>query len=104
FYSSRPHLSLLPFPTRLSSDLLGVFLVGHVVQGFEQGGVVLLLCAGLRRCDGRQKRLSGVGCDGKCLSWDLDGRRLRRRLLGRLDRKSTRLNSSHGSISYAVFC
>src|SRR5207245_10185837 len=23
---------------------------------------------------------------------------------GRLDRKSTRLNSSHGSISYAVFC
>src|SRR5687768_18573139 len=25
-------------------------------------------------------------------------------LLGRLDRKSTRLNSSHGYISYAVFC
>src|SRR3989449_7440805 len=24
--------------------------------------------------------------------------------LGRLDRKSTRLNSSHGYISYAVFC
>src|SRR5207245_5997104 len=24
--------------------------------------------------------------------------------LGALDRKSTRLNSSHGSISYAVFC
>src|SRR5438128_9838203 len=26
------------------------------------------------------------------------------RMLARLDRKSTRLNSSHGSISYAVFC
>src|SRR2546429_6618790 len=26
------------------------------------------------------------------------------RLLERLDRKSTRLNSSHGYISYAVFC
>src|SRR2546429_5919322 len=26
------------------------------------------------------------------------------RMLGRLDRKSTRLNSSHGYISYAVFC
>src|SRR5207245_6489281 len=25
-------------------------------------------------------------------------------LLAKLDRKSTRLNSSHGSISYAVFC
>src|SRR6266542_6428076 len=33
------------------------------------------------------------------------GRRLdRRRDHGRRDRKSTRLNSSHGSISYAVFC
>src|SRR5438128_4715620 len=28
----------------------------------------------------------------------------RRELLALLDRKSTRLNSSHGSISYAVFC
>src|SRR5689334_24063728 len=27
-----------------------------------------------------------------------------RRSVGRLDRKSTRLNSSHSSISYAVFC
>src|SRR3712207_6961568 len=26
------------------------------------------------------------------------------RLAGRLDRKSTRLNSSHANISYAVFC
>src|SRR5256885_9279910 len=29
---------------------------------------------------------------------------LRRRVLGRRDRKSTRLNSSHLVISYAVFC
>src|SRR5206468_12373211 len=28
----------------------------------------------------------------------------RRQLLGRRDRKSTRLNSSHDQISYAVFC
>src|SRR2546422_7210459 len=31
-------------------------------------------------------------------------RRLREVLLGTEDRKSTRLNSSHGYISYAVFC
>src|SRR2546422_5430634 len=31
-------------------------------------------------------------------------RRPRRRDHGRRDRKSTRLNSSHGYISYAVFC
>src|SRR2546429_4377369 len=30
--------------------------------------------------------------------------RLRRKALEELDRKSTRLNSSHGYISYAVFC
>src|SRR3989337_3245709 len=32
------------------------------------------------------------------------GRRTRRAEPGARDRKSTRLNSSHGSISYAVFC
>src|SRR6266568_5428633 len=32
------------------------------------------------------------------------GRRLERRAGRRSDRKSTRLNSSHSSISYAVFC
>src|SRR5687768_17758409 len=37
---------------------------------------------------------------------DADPRRLRARRVGRqsVDRKSTRLNSSHGYISYAVFC
>src|SRR2546427_9499729 len=33
-----------------------------------------------------------------------DRGRLGTRLLHRLDRKSTRLNSSHSQISYAVFC
>src|SRR5207244_13260687 len=33
-----------------------------------------------------------------------EGERLAPRLTGRLDRKSTRLNSSHQIISYAVFC
>src|SRR2546422_4675258 len=31
-------------------------------------------------------------------------RRPRKEELGQIDRKSTRLNSSHGYISYAVFC
>src|SRR2546422_3778587 len=34
----------------------------------------------------------------------LDGRPLGDEVGGRIDRKSTRLNSSHGYISYAVFC
>src|SRR2546430_16303570 len=37
--------------------------------------------------------------------WDLGGDRPRaRRRTSRRDRKSTRLNSSHSQISYAVFC
>src|SRR5258705_7621627 len=35
---------------------------------------------------------------------DLHGRRVRTAIEGRGDRKSTRLNSSHLGISYAVFC
>src|SRR3712207_8918439 len=38
---------------------------------------------------------------GTCARSRPDGRRLRLRLR---DRKSTRLNSSHANISYAVFC
>src|SRR3989475_9518779 len=35
---------------------------------------------------------------------DRDARDLAARLVGLADRKSTRLNSSHSQISYAVFC
>src|SRR2546422_3152292 len=35
---------------------------------------------------------------------DMRRRRSHRAVAGRSDRKSTRLNSSHGYISYAVFC
>src|SRR2546422_5494846 len=41
---------------------------------------------------------------GESAPRERSGRRLRLRLLVREDRKSTRLNSSHGYISYAVFC
>src|SRR2546429_5323343 len=45
--------------------------------------------------------LLGRRCVGKLLGKD---RQYRLRLLERQDRKSTCLNSSHGYISYAVFC
>src|SRR5207245_3299673 len=37
-------------------------------------------------------------------SWLSDYSHSQSRIIPILDRKSTRLNSSHGSISYAVFC
>src|SRR3712207_7113981 len=46
-------------------------------------------------------------CHGRTVSRPQDHQLLARRfgrVVGRLDRKSTRLNSSHANISYAVFC
>src|SRR5699024_11402245 len=55
-------------------------------------------CAEILR---RRRNIGGYGLSQVCL--DLDGGRYpHSQRLG--DRKSTRLNSSHVSISYAVFC
>src|SRR5207245_11524383 len=69
---------LLSFPTRRSSDLHGWW-------------------------DGVQPGLGSERSIDDCLTLkDLHEASLEKVLEG--DRKSTRLNSSHGSISYAVFC
>src|SRR5437868_13133361 len=67
----RPPRSTL-FPTRRSSDLSLVTLMGLGISGFPFVG----------------SDIGGVGPDTGVVQ----------------DRKSTRLNSSHVSISYAVFC
>src|SRR5438477_11927964 len=69
------HRDLHSFPTRRSSDL-----------GPQAEGVAVALGPG----DGVGQRLRGKE---EYLF-----------LVGKIDRKSTRLNSSHMSISYAVFC
>src|SRR5207245_8006497 len=81
------------FPTRRSSDLVdddrAEFLKRR--DGFLDDGV-------------------GAGVLAHEIARDADARALERALLQKFrvvrleDRKSTRLNSSHGSISYAVFC
>src|SRR5438876_9213249 len=75
FYCYRPHRDLHSFPTRRSSDLSTFSLQGPRPGAGRCTTTVALLEVG---------RLRG----------DLQER----------DRKSTRLNSSHPSISYAVFC
>src|SRR5688572_31123267 len=52
------------------------------------------------RRSGRRRRLSARATDGA----DRAARRRGYALNGVTDRKSTRLNSSHSQISYAVFC
>src|SRR5699024_12646177 len=66
-------------------DALPIWRRGHVPLGLARGHPCLLH-GGVRRLDRRSRRLlRGCGAEP-------------------LDRKSTRLNSSHVSISYAVFC
>src|SRR5205807_10350385 len=94
--SPPPHLH--SFPTRRSSDL------GHIIaRAFSR----------IRRRHQHTKRKQNENCRlGRwhaARGWRqphrLRLRRKRRRLLRqRTDRKSTRLNSSHLVISYAVFC
>src|SRR3712207_7673771 len=53
----------------------------------------------------RLRRVRGVSCRGAAV--EIEHEHLRRRVRqgrAREDRKSTRLNSSHANISYAVFC
>src|SRR5688572_31405473 len=79
-------VGLHSFPTRRSSDL------SHARVTSRRPGVVLDSSSSARARDIRNHRL--VGCRELA--------RQRRKRVG--DRKSTRLNSSHSQISYAVFC
>src|SRR5207249_10756936 len=86
FYVSRPHLYLHSFPTRRSSDLL----IHQVL-----GDVMTKVATVVRRNDQLESGLAKVH--------ELY-ERAKKCSLSDTDRKSTRLNSSHVSISYAVFC
>src|SRR5690606_41825858 len=91
---------LATFPTRRSSDLgqgdiaeLGIrqhFTLGCYASSWH---VASLFSSGL---SGNWRIIAGPAL--------LGSHRNRKSALGCLDRKSTRLNSSHVKISYAVFC
>src|SRR3712207_8294466 len=80
-----PRSTLFPYTTLFRSDLLGVLRVGLV-------GEVALPPRGVRL----PQVVLGHPYDGPCS--------LVNTAEATLDRKSTRLNSSHANISYAVFC
>src|SRR5690606_41931727 len=94
------HLDLPPFPTRRSSDLspggLEPLPFPSPVQGGNRPDT-----QGLRECPPcappARRTFWRVHCDPGDL-------RCRLQFEQSLDRKSTRLNSSHVKISYAVFC
>src|SRR5688572_32104639 len=89
------HRDLHSFPTRRSSDLIA-------------GASYRLLYLEGRLIDAVRRDPPTVTGDGystiRRLIAHENRRRLERRPFTALDRKSTRLNSSHSQISYAVFC
>src|SRR5207245_10389305 len=90
FHSSAAPLALLSFPTRRSSDLAAGFNFASADGEF----LVLLF----------EFRNDVAAYFGARVGVPVAGGTQYAATSLRKDRKSTRLNSSHGSISYAVFC
>src|SRR5207249_12280473 len=94
-HCSGSHRPLPSFPTRRSSDL--ALVLQHRPYRSQESGVL--------HPDARSHRKGGVE---SVAPWEEPFVHAPRGLLPfrlrREDRKSTRLNSSHVSISYAVFC
>src|SRR3712207_7150968 len=88
-----PRSTLFPYTTLFRSASLEHGRT-HPVFEHPNDGCALLVCDRIeRRCDVRvcADRLPDAPCG-------------REYIRGHRDRKSTRLNSSHANISYAVFC
>src|SRR5207245_11769434 len=96
FSISLYHLYLNSFPTRRSSDLIAL-----QVKDFFPFFYVKL---SLDHHQHESKRTDWVRHFHDILQDSKSNVRGTFTKVWKLDRKSTRLNSSHGSISYAVFC
>src|SRR5207244_11701209 len=100
FYLARPRLPPAPasFPTRRSSDLVGLLLgePAHLLRDhlarMRPGRAAMRIVARPHDVVGHAERQRAGEARGIVLEGDEE------------DRKSTRLNSSHQIISYAVFC
>src|SRR3712207_8895295 len=91
-YPRPPRSTLLPSPTLFRSGMALAVAQAAARRGRPEG--VLLLP--------QRRRAGPFDCRGTGELDEPEPRRLIGRQVG--DRKSTRLNSSHANISYAVFC
>src|SRR5690554_7333406 len=93
--AARPQRGLDAFPTRRSADLIGRTWIGQML--------VLAHQRRRRHLSDHQARVQPRF--GREKRWKVEGERgIDHQRHATLDRKSTRLNSSHVRISYAVFC
>src|SRR2546430_10225458 len=87
-----PRSTLFPYTTLFRSDFNGDGFADIAVANGSSGDVSILLGTGSGSFGAPVNFTVGTGPQSVCAA-DLNG-----------DRKSTRLNSSHSQISYAVFC
>src|SRR5690606_40631290 len=90
------HRDLHSFPTRRSSDLTHTSPVQARYMEQAKGKPIAIISPGKtyrRDPDDATHSHQFMQCEGLVIGTDIN-----------LDRKSTRLNSSHVKISYAVFC
>src|SRR3712207_526124 len=85
-------------PITLASSL--VYVVAQMIGAFL--GAVVAWLAYRRHYDEATEPVLGTFSTGPALKSPVD--KIMTEVVGTLDRKSTRLNSSHANISYAVFC
>src|SRR5699024_12405857 len=99
-YSYLPLFVLHAFPTRRSSDLVSLGSFFHLQ--YFRGRTFLQIEKPPLNCAQRDLTI----LFSTYLSFTLISRKLfnATKIVAPIDRKSTRLNSSHVSISYAVFC
>src|SRR5690606_40183209 len=101
FLPSASRRGLPSFPTRRSSDLNDM---ASLYQATRAGMGVSLLPHYLGGCDPLLRRVPTETQSPDRDIWLVVHPDLRRAPQVGIDRKSTRLNSSHVKISYAVFC
>src|SRR5690606_40568055 len=94
-------IQLHPFPTRRSSDLVPIFGVRGLNSGLADATNAAWKLAYVIRGWAREKLLDSYSPERRGATLDVFENAARST---RLDRKSTRLNSSHVKSSYAVFC
>src|SRR5207249_6324875 len=103
FLCSGVLLYLHSFPTRRSSDLKPMTIIfnpsARVLRQFAAAWLVVVSLIGLHQYFFRQRVQAGVVLIAVAVAFGFLGL-----FRPAADRKSTRLNSSHVSISYAVFC
>src|SRR3712207_8594158 len=83
-----PRSTLFPYTTLFRSEINGAELKAMLENGVSAMPAV----------EGRFPQVSGL-----CFTYDIAAP-AGSRVTGAVDRKSTRLNSSHANIAYAVFC